>query len=141
MPALDLCMTRVTSCASAGLHTPEAGWSCLYHETEPHVPRPEKARTEAGSVNLILETPDAIKGDPHYAELRRLEDVLRCVLKKASNNALRQQRDFDDDRKLVVDSSMTRLLAALHRLIVGLSNLHNMKFVPCECAGLPIHNK
>ena len=100
MPALDLCMTRVTSCASAGLHTPEAGWSSLYHETEPHVPRPEKVRTEAGSVNLMLETPDGILGDPHCAELRRLEEVLSCVLKKAGNNALRQQRDFDGDRNL-----------------------------------------
>ena len=35
--------------------------------------------------------------------------MLSCVLKKAGNNALKQQKDFDGDRKLVVDPSMTRL--------------------------------
>ena len=48
----------------------------------------------------MLETPDANKGDSHCAELRRLEEVPSCVLKKAGNNALKQQRDFDSDGNL-----------------------------------------
>ena len=54
--------------------------------------------------------------------------MLSCVLKKAGNNALKQQKDFDGDRKLVVDpSSRVACLApaALHRLVVDRSNLHN----------------
>ena len=71
--------------------------------------RPEEAGSEAGSVNLTLMTPDAIKGNSHCAELRRLEEVPSCVLKQAGNNALKQQRDFDGDGNPAVDFSMIRL--------------------------------